>query len=452
VDRVTAQTKSRLLAEILEHPDDDAPRLVYADLLTGEGDPHGELIVVQCELARLGFAAERPRVAWAADSLGDHDALESGRLDALRRRENELLVENGSVWAAKVHALGFDAGFERGFLERVAYKDARAEAAERPRRHLQPDEFVLDRFFDAAPLLRSLHLGNGMPRPFDSPQLPQLRELSFSLAWIEPGLTACQSLTRLQRVKVNVGRAEHASSRSGGARVRMDGNLRALASAPWFAGLRALGLNDVGLDPALLAEILAGGARLCELHLRGNKLGLEGARVLARSSELSELEILSLHRNAIGPEGTRTLFSSPHVQHLRALNLRKNKVGEVGAAALSALPRLCVLDLSDNDLGARGVSALVSGRGLTQLRDLHLSNAALDDDAAEVLAASPVLASLRHLSLRTNAITDRGIEALAASEQARNLRVLDVRENRLGPSGKAALASSAHLKNARTLM
>jgi uncharacterized protein (TIGR02996 family) len=40
------------LATILEKPDDDGPRLVYADWLEERGDPHAELIRVQCELAR----------------------------------------------------------------------------------------------------------------------------------------------------------------------------------------------------------------------------------------------------------------------------------------------------------------------------------------------------------------------------------------------------------------
>ena len=37
-----------LIAAILAHPDDDAPRLVWADR---EGGERGELVVVQCALA-----------------------------------------------------------------------------------------------------------------------------------------------------------------------------------------------------------------------------------------------------------------------------------------------------------------------------------------------------------------------------------------------------------------
>jgi uncharacterized protein (TIGR02996 family) len=42
-----------LLDDIIAAPDDDAPRLVYADWLLAREDPRGELITVQCELARL---------------------------------------------------------------------------------------------------------------------------------------------------------------------------------------------------------------------------------------------------------------------------------------------------------------------------------------------------------------------------------------------------------------
>ena len=39
------------LQQVLDNPDDDQLRLVYADALSERGDPHGELIAVQCALA-----------------------------------------------------------------------------------------------------------------------------------------------------------------------------------------------------------------------------------------------------------------------------------------------------------------------------------------------------------------------------------------------------------------
>ena len=41
------------LDAIIQAPDDDAPRLMYADWLTERGNPRGEFIRVQCQLAQL---------------------------------------------------------------------------------------------------------------------------------------------------------------------------------------------------------------------------------------------------------------------------------------------------------------------------------------------------------------------------------------------------------------
>ena len=41
------------LQAIVEAPDDDTPRLIYADWLEERGDPRGEFIRLQCRLDRL---------------------------------------------------------------------------------------------------------------------------------------------------------------------------------------------------------------------------------------------------------------------------------------------------------------------------------------------------------------------------------------------------------------
>ena len=45
-------TSPELFAAVLEAPDDDAPRLAYADWLEEHGNPLGEFIRAQCELAK----------------------------------------------------------------------------------------------------------------------------------------------------------------------------------------------------------------------------------------------------------------------------------------------------------------------------------------------------------------------------------------------------------------
>ncbi len=83
-----------LLAAIYANPDDDTPRLVYADALQDRGDPRGELIAVQIARARGESTPERTA------------------------REKALLAEFKTRWlgtlASKVKKTS--ARFERGFL------------------------------------------------------------------------------------------------------------------------------------------------------------------------------------------------------------------------------------------------------------------------------------------------------------------------------------------------
>ena len=68
------------LADIVEHPDDDAPRLVYADWLEDHGDPErAEFIRTQCELEPI------------------RDRYEIARAPELHSREEELLRKHRKI-------------------------------------------------------------------------------------------------------------------------------------------------------------------------------------------------------------------------------------------------------------------------------------------------------------------------------------------------------------------
>jgi uncharacterized protein (TIGR02996 family) len=76
-----------LFRAIVEDPLDDVPRLLLADVLEEAGDPRGEFIRVQCELAKEppGFVEAVER-SCAADGFTCQC-----RMCSLRRRERELL-------------------------------------------------------------------------------------------------------------------------------------------------------------------------------------------------------------------------------------------------------------------------------------------------------------------------------------------------------------------------
>jgi uncharacterized protein (TIGR02996 family) len=88
------------LREIVEHPDDDTPRLVYADWLDDHGDPdRAEFIRLQIDLARKP-KTDPNREVW-------------------QKRERELLDVHAWEWAADVGGRVTEWVFRRGFLYKV---------------------------------------------------------------------------------------------------------------------------------------------------------------------------------------------------------------------------------------------------------------------------------------------------------------------------------------------
>lgn len=98
-------TEQRFLADIAAAPDDDGPRLVYADWLTERGHPRGELIVLQC-------GPETPASAERVAALGQaHPRALMGPATAVGWSAFEYALRSGMVV------------FERGLLH---YLEARS--------------------------------------------------------------------------------------------------------------------------------------------------------------------------------------------------------------------------------------------------------------------------------------------------------------------------------------
>jgi uncharacterized protein (TIGR02996 family) len=120
---LTSPAALGLLRAIVEDPTDDLPRLLLADVLEEAGDPRGEFIRVQIELARLsrwpcgGY--------YCNESVGHIDCEDPARerRGALRRRERELLRTHGYRWKLDVNKLLVsrlaDGVFRRGFVASV---------------------------------------------------------------------------------------------------------------------------------------------------------------------------------------------------------------------------------------------------------------------------------------------------------------------------------------------
>ena len=238
-------THEAFLQDIIDDPDDDGLRLIYADWLDDHGQsPRAELIRVQVELARLPAGDPRRKGPEA--------------------RERRLLGEHGAEWAgALLRPLGGMVTawkFRRGFVEKVSLEA----------RGLQHSA---DELFGRAPV----------------------RDLTVYLARSRIGhLAALPHLARLSALTLR-------NNALGGA------GARALASSPFLGGLTSLDLSRNGLGDDGVRALAASPhlSRLAALTLTDNHIGLAGA--LALADAFPRLELLELYWNPIEGAARRML-------------------------------------------------------------------------------------------------------------------------------------------------
>jgi uncharacterized protein (TIGR02996 family) len=347
------------LQAIIENPEDDGPRLVYADWLEDHGESdRADFIRLQCELARLPGGDPRRK--------------------GLEARERALLKGHELEWLGPLRGRADKWQFRRGFVESVK---------------LGAEEFVdhAEAILAAAPVRHA-----------------EFRQGWYDSATVLARLGTCPHLTRLKSIRLSFGVCEVS-----------DPGLRALASSPPLLNrldrLFAMECNvtEAGLGPVLLSPHLG---RLRGLHLSECRLhGAAGVLPLADSPQLGRLTALSLDENRLGDEGVQLLAASRNCSRLEFLSLEECGVGDGGAEALGRSPhlgRLVELHLRDNRVGNRGASALAKSPHLAGLEYLHLHENRIGDAGAGALAASPNLGRVQNLTLWGNRISQAGEEPL----------------------------------------
>src|SRR4051794_17864000 len=92
----------QFLQTILDRPEDDSPRLRYADWLESNGNPLGEFIRLQCVLAQ--YPVREPHLHY-------------------ERREQILLAQFKGMWSEHLAERVEWCSFRRGFIEEIALTD-----------------------------------------------------------------------------------------------------------------------------------------------------------------------------------------------------------------------------------------------------------------------------------------------------------------------------------------
>jgi len=302
----------KLLAAVLAAPEDDAPRLVYADWLQERSDPRGELISIQCLLAAgPEFPTQRR---------------------SLRQREKELLDEHGKTWAAPIDGLSREYKLRRGFIDEV-HAVAKSFLGGAAGLYAREPVSILD-------LKR---LGKADCKTIaGSAWLSQVRRLKLRGEVKNPGASALAASPNLPNLtSLNLGQCGIGSAGAG-----------ALAAAR-IRGLRSLSLSgnpigDAGLTALLQTPLLA---RCRRLYLARCRLTDASAKELAAASHLDGLTGLCLGGNAIEDEGATALAKSPYLKQLRRIELPEELSDKPRKLLEERFGRALRLEYSTGDYG-----------------------------------------------------------------------------------------------------
>lgn len=251
-----------LLEEIAEHPDDDMPRLIYADWLEERGSPRAEFIRVQCELEQTQ---------------------ETARYQQLRGMEKEFLKQHEREWLVGLarDQIGY-LRFRRGFIESIQTTVKYFHQVVAERYYLWPIQTV-DLSISSPGDLRLLQ---------GTPELGRIRTLKLSNNALGApgirGLLECEDVASLRELYLT------------------------------SCGLDAQCISLLGESPLL--------SRLRNLMLGGNVIGDEGASALAESQRLTKLEQLGVAFCRIEEAGAAALAGSSNLPLLQTLRFAGNTV------------------------------------------------------------------------------------------------------------------------------
>jgi uncharacterized protein (TIGR02996 family) len=419
-------TEDALLRAIRDMPDEDTPRLVYADYLEEEGfSARAEFIRVQVELARLP--------EWDA------------RRNALEDRQHELLAEHECSWLGvppDAMAELTEWTFERGFVNEVAAS---------PYFMRGPGTDLC-----AAHPVRRWRVQSGQDN------FPEDLKEAGQRGWF----------SRLEAVDLSgwyasLGEVSGFLTRSNFGRLReLDltglsplGPLpEILEFAPFRDRLKVLrcGGNPYGeggrLDVAELIRALGPDCRLEELGAVGAFLMAEDVRDLLAARVCSDLSSLDLHFNEIAPDGWDTFRKTPC--RLRELDISNTPLGAISLDRLlgcASLEELGQLHMNGCGSAMANIRALAGSRFWTQAEELRMQQGAIPEASLDPLFAGKGPSAMRVLDVGQNWVRDGGVAQLCGAAWAESLTYLDLSQNYLSDEAARTIARSGRFKNLRRL-
>jgi uncharacterized protein (TIGR02996 family) len=357
--------REMLLAAICANPDEDTPRLAFADWLQEQG---GKENTFRADYIRAAIRLAREEL-WSPAWQKAEKAW-----DKLEMRVGQRKL----AWTSHLQGRVVESEFDRGFIGHITVYSKRFVAEG-------------EQFFVQDPI----------------------RSLKFVTLAATRGtvpvkeLFACPHLARVAKLRMDDSRLK-------------DSDLATIGASRQLARLRSISLSGAqNCTPKGFVKLLQELPSLSELLMESSTRFVDNfAETLAGSPALGKLTSLDLapHHSS---KGLAALLTSKHVGNLQQLKLAlgygfegaedepagslqlQAKDGKVIAEALgkSRFPKLKFLELGACEIGDAGLEAIVTGGGFPSLRQLSLYGNDLTQEGLKILANADVGKQLVYLSV-----------------------------------------------------
>jgi uncharacterized protein (TIGR02996 family) len=208
--------------------------------------------------------------------------------------------------------------------------------------------------------------------------------------------------------------------------------------------------------PVVIEELLQSplGKAVRGLHFHMGYESLDDLIDALNSSDETHLERLSLSTMGLTPEHISRLLPGPAMRHLTGLDLRGNPLGGsgMGNSAFFLSSGLHTLGLAGTGVIGAGFDQLCASPRVAGLRRLDLSRNPLRPRWARLLSISHQLAGLRSLNLNRCQIGERELRHITRAKFWPNLVELDLRGNPIPSAAVRHLFDAAVPKDLTALV
>ena len=450
--------REALIQSIRENPDDDTPRLIFADWLESTGEwidaMRATYIRAQCQAAQVGW---------------DHP-------DKARSQKvfDEIQEQCVLRWFAALDEIGYPLDaleFHRGFISSLTLPADDIFFEEVVEKFLPSDHVDLMTF--GCPT-------GELPQALRHPGIGLLPKILVAYRPSEEGSDVIESgrgdeaVTTIAAIPRRTPLYTYATSRSG----LSDRAASTLATSAAFANLRMLSLDGVRftvdglkvfknavfaktLNKFILskvddapwggaehgpetAEVFARGGfdRLTHLDLAGYPLGDAGLHVLSASGLAGQIEKFRLHAdNNLHRDGIQSLLDENKWPALKSLSLTPVHCHGKRLRLILTSERFRSLDVFEvffaDELG-NGAELFATNPAISGLKELGFTGLDVRDSAIRALIESPYLNGLGKLSVNANGISGETLFRLAEPDVFPGLTMLQLTQLREMPADAEA--------------